>query len=529
MFAVKGWAVPTSALRTQTKPPSEPKKPDQTDDENEASKSQKRKRRKGQKNNVTAENFADLWQQHIEGGAPKQGQEEGHTLSKREKKRQKREDAANNDTEAFNEDALTEKSSGKNKYEKRKQKEETKKDKSQPQASLKDHSVKPLPTQTTRSNGTTISSTSAPLPNPPISTLTPLQASMRQKLISSRFRHLNETLYTTPSSTSLSLFSQNPTFFSEYHEGFRRQVNAWPENPVDGFIRWVLSRGKLRDKNLGSQKAQFRKVGKGRKKGKKQDDTPPEPGEDAENVEPLPRNYKTGICTIADLGCGDGQLAASLTKGTEGKKGIPASKTLKLQIHSYDLASTSPPVTVADISNLPLQDGSVDVAVFSLALMGTNWIEFVEEAYRVLRWKGECWISEVGSRFAGLKRQRVEHSVGNRVKRGAEAKGKGEKKEKVPEEDFTTVEEETAAQASTDVSAFVAVLKRRGFVLQGEPELGNKMFVRMRFLKAAQAVVGKHAKERKTVAKEKKFLDKEDEVSVEDETKVLKPCVYKIR
>ena len=50
--------------------------------------------------------------------------------------------------------------------------------------------------------------------------LTPMQAAMRQKLISARFRHLNETLYTAPSADALQLFDANPEMFEDYHAGF---------------------------------------------------------------------------------------------------------------------------------------------------------------------------------------------------------------------------------------------------------------------------------------------------------------------
>ncbi len=43
---------------------------------------------------------------------------------------------------------------------------------------------------------------------------------------------------------------------------------------------------------------------------------------------------------------------------------------------------------------------SVDVAVFCLALMGTDYGSFLEEAFRVLKPGGWLWIAEVRSRFA---------------------------------------------------------------------------------------------------------------------------------
>ena len=51
--------------------------------------------------------------------------------------------------------------------------------------------------------------------------LTPLQQAMRQKLISSRFRHLNEQLYTTPSEKAVELFNANPELFDEYQRQFK--------------------------------------------------------------------------------------------------------------------------------------------------------------------------------------------------------------------------------------------------------------------------------------------------------------------
>ena len=48
---------------------------------------------------------------------------------------------------------------------------------------------------------------------------------------------------------------------------------------------------------------------------------------------------------------------------------------------------------------LPLEPKSVDIAVFCLSLMGTDYGEFLEEAARVLTTTGKIWIAEVQSRF----------------------------------------------------------------------------------------------------------------------------------
>lgn len=42
------------------------------------------------------------------------------------------------------------------------------------------------------------------------------------KLKQSKFRFLNEQLYTTKSEEALSLFKEDPALFADYHEGYRQ-------------------------------------------------------------------------------------------------------------------------------------------------------------------------------------------------------------------------------------------------------------------------------------------------------------------
>ncbi|KAI9255319.1 methyltransferase-domain-containing protein [Sporodiniella umbellata] len=167
--------------------------------------------------------------------------------------------------------------------------------------------------------------------------LTALQKKMKAKLSGARFRWLNEMLYTTVGKQSFELFQDKPELFDEYHEGFRHQVESWPENPVNIMI---------------------------------------------DQLARLPK--KT---VIADLGCGDAMIAQTLTEHG---------------VLSFDLVAKNAWVTACDISRLPLEAGSVDVAVFSLSLMGTNYIDFLKEAHRVLKPGGELKIAEVVSRFSDL-------------------------------------------------------------------------------------------------------------------------------
>jgi hypothetical protein len=51
-------------------------------------------------------------------------------------------------------------------------------------------------------------------------------------------------------------------------------------------------------------------------------------------------------------------------------------------VHSFDLIKVNEFVQVCDMANVPLTNNSVDVAIFCLSLMGTNFLSFVKEACR---------------------------------------------------------------------------------------------------------------------------------------------------
>lgn len=371
------------------------------------------------------------------------------------------------------------------------------------------------------------------LPDPPPSfaRLTPLQQRMAAKLTSARFRHLNQTLYTSPSNQAMQLFTESPQAYSSYHTGFRAQVAVWPQNPVEGFIEDIKTRASV---SIPSQKKMWRDQKRVKKPKAASIGTVSANGDSIKGVEPLPRS-RHNICTIADLGCGDATLASSLEF---------VKMSLNLNILSFDLAKGDTPnaqlITVADISNLQaagVKDGTIDIAICCLSLMGTNWVEAVGECARAVRGGGEFWVAEIKSRFARpgpVTKGKKDGGIGKR-----KAKSKAED-DVVDEEPANLVEVEedgdTRGKDETDVSAFVEVFRKRGFNLKGEPDMSNKMFVRMRFTKAlrpekvAENEKGGAAKfgegfKGKQRAKPK-FVEDGEEV---DESKVLKPCVYKTR
>ena len=89
---------------------------------------------------------------------------------------------------------------------------------------------------------------------------------------------------------------------------------------------------------------------------------------------------------VGDLGCGDALISASVRQ----------------KVHSFDLVANNPRVTACDVASVPLPSAALDVAIFCLALMGTNYVDFLREAHRLLRPRGVLKIAEVSSRVDDL-------------------------------------------------------------------------------------------------------------------------------
>ncbi|KAK2867892.1 hypothetical protein FQN49_003365 [Arthroderma sp. PD_2] len=500
MFAVPGWSVSTSELKLQKETPvakdvSAPKT------QEIGGSYRKRKRDRGADTDggkVTKSNVNEMWKRYIEGEAPKEKKVRAEkTEAQRDQAGGKRYNGREN-TKTDKPAAKANKKAKKGKLEKPSKKDQQTGSNMTP---LGARDPGPVPDNTTPS---------LPPPPPANSNLTPLQQSMRQKLLSARFRHLNETLYTTPSTEAMELFTTNPEMFAEYHAGFSRQVKeSWPSNPVDGYIESIQTRGAVRAPNRGQ--------------GKK-------PTPSSSSLQLLPRRLQ-GLCTIADMGCGDAQFARALAS---------SKKQLKLKIHSFDLHAPDSVITKADIANLPLEDGKVDIAIFCLSLMGTNWVSFVEEAWRVLRsdGKGECWVSEVKSRFGKASKHKSARGSIGQVKKDKSKKKKGEDGEDdIGDEIFAEDQQKRADDDDqTDITAFVEIFASRGFILKQETvDKSNKMFVKMEFIKHGVPKKGKWANANGPIEPKKAYkkwgssVPEDTGLTAEEESKVLKPCVYKLR
>lgn len=84
---------------------------------------------------------------------------------------------------------------------------------------------------------------------------------------------------------------------------------------------------------------------------------------------------------VGDFGCGEALL----------------SKSVRNKVYSFDHVAINPSVIACDMSNTGLEGEILDVAVFSLSLMGTNWQDYFKEAFRMLRPGGLLKISEPAS------------------------------------------------------------------------------------------------------------------------------------
>lgn len=209
--------------------------------------------------------------------------------------------------------------------------------------------------------------------------LTALQAQMLSKLSGSRFRTINEKLYTTASDEAVRMIDAAPAMFDEYHQGFREQVRSWPKNPLDRIVD-------LFDPSTASSAN-----AKGKGKGKASSSA----GTAASQFTKSPKARFGAGALVVDLGAGEGGLAKKLVP-----KGV--------KVLCYDLVTTKDgwvrKQDTAAIGGLPLPgyfddddplalqpqpqgsaEGVADVAVFCLSLMGTNWIHMLLEAKRVLR------------------------------------------------------------------------------------------------------------------------------------------------
>lgn len=65
------------------------------------------------------------------------------------------------------------------------------------------------------------------------------QDDLSDRLKASRFRFINEQLYTQSGDKANEVFEQDDSAFTTYHAGYRKQVEQWPLNPLDRIIKSI--------------------------------------------------------------------------------------------------------------------------------------------------------------------------------------------------------------------------------------------------------------------------------------------------
>ena len=288
--------------------------------------------------------------------------------------------------------------------------------------------------------------------------------------------------------------------FDAYHRGFREQVGRWPLNPVDGYAKRL-------DKRARKQ-----------------------PG-----------------LVVGDFGCGDAALAARVGHGAtvhsfdlvaNGNPRITPVKILRntfsesnaLQCTATARGSSFPLSALrfldrpCDIAHVPLADASLDVAVFSLSLMGTDFAAFLREGARTLKAGGVLLVAEVQSRFCG----EVTYAAPTGGYTGGGDDAKLSKKERKARKKAKKQAKKAAAAAAAGgdgapaphaagVANFVAMVEALGFKARKAPDDANRMFVLFEFEKLS-------AKKARKAAKKRAEAGGEGGAAMR-----LKPCLYKRR
>ncbi len=155
------------------------------------------------------------------------------------------------------------------------------------------------------------------------------------------FSGMNRRLNGAHSEVTHARFREHPDEWGEYHTRFREQRQGWPVVPVEEVIRYYTD----------------------------------EQGEQG--------------LVIADFGAGEAQLAAALGD--------------RHTVHSFDHVAIDDRVTVCDMAHTPLEDASLDAAVFSLSLMGSNFGDYLREAARTLKRDRVLHIYEATTRFGSTE------------------------------------------------------------------------------------------------------------------------------
>jgi SAM-dependent methyltransferase len=149
---------------------------------------------------------------------------------------------------------------------------------------------------------------------------------------------MNSRINRTASTVTHKRFREHPDEWEFYHASYRKDRKDWPVIPYEEAIKWFKVEGRWH-------------------------------------------------MVIGDFGCGEAILAASIPN----------------KVYSFDHIAIDQNVVIAgDMAHVPLDDACLDAAVFSLSLMGSNFVDYLQEAHRCLKLDGHLWIAEPTSRLTDI-------------------------------------------------------------------------------------------------------------------------------
>ncbi len=99
---------------------------------------------------------------------------------------------------------------------------------------------------------------------------------------------------------------------------------------------------------------------------------------------------------VADFGCGENMMRTFIPNN---------------EVYSLDHIAIDDTVIACDMSHTPLDDESIDIAVFSLSLWGSNFEDYFKEAYRVLNYDGLMYIAEPTKHYDNEKRIELVNTI----------------------------------------------------------------------------------------------------------------------
>jgi ribosomal RNA-processing protein 8 len=110
---------------------------------------------------------------------------------------------------------------------------------------------------------------------------------------------------------------------------------------------------------------------------------------------------------VVDMGCGLAKIAEYFKNDR------------RFQFINYDHVSTKENIIECDISEMPLEDDSIEICIMSFALWGSNCEEYITEAHRVLESGGKLYIIDSTKRLSHANEETgeiEEGTEGNRLR-----------------------------------------------------------------------------------------------------------------